>query len=91
MKIKVCGMRRPDNIDEVAALGIDMAGFIFYQRSPRFVGEPDTDALSRLRAQGVETRILTPSPGFCGNTGSVQSNSTATKARPTATGFALTA
>lgn len=58
MKIKVCGMRRPDNIDEVAALGIDMAGFIFYPRSPRFVDEPDTDALSRLKAQGVEPVAL---------------------------------
>lgn len=36
MKIKVCGMREPDNIQAVAQLGIDWMGFIFYPRSPRF-------------------------------------------------------
>jgi len=37
MKWKVCGLR--DNIDEVVALRPDYAGFIFYPKSPRFVGE----------------------------------------------------
>ncbi|MCD8541009.1 MAG: phosphoribosylanthranilate isomerase [Leadbetterella sp.] len=39
MKIKVCGMREAGNIREVAALGPDFMGFIFYPRSPRYVGE----------------------------------------------------
>ncbi|MCU0391902.1 MAG: phosphoribosylanthranilate isomerase [Thermoflexibacter sp.] len=38
MKIKVCGMREPQNITDVVALGIDYIGFIFYQQSPRYVG-----------------------------------------------------
>lgn len=33
-------MRDPDNIDQVVALGVDMLGFIFYDRSPRFVDTP---------------------------------------------------
>ncbi len=37
MNIKVCGMREPDNIQAVAALPIDMMGFIFYPQSPRYV------------------------------------------------------
>lgn len=37
MKIKVCGMREAQNIRDVAALDIDMMGFIFYPKSPRFV------------------------------------------------------
>ena len=37
MIIKVCGMREADNIRQVEALGIDWIGFIFYQRSPRYV------------------------------------------------------
>lgn len=37
MMIKVCGMREPENIREVAALGPDFMGFIFYPGSPRFV------------------------------------------------------
>ena len=39
MKLKVCGMRDTKNILEVAALGIDYMGFIFYEKSPRYVGE----------------------------------------------------
>ncbi|MEO0733909.1 MAG: phosphoribosylanthranilate isomerase [Bacteroidota bacterium] len=41
MKIKVCGLREPDNIREILALGIDYAGFIFYERSTRFAGSPE--------------------------------------------------
>jgi|SRR6185312_2276481 len=39
MKIKVCGLKYPDNINEVAALQPDYVGFIFYPQSPRFAGE----------------------------------------------------
>lgn len=38
MKIKVCGMKDAENIKEVAALGPDYMGFIFYERSPRYCG-----------------------------------------------------
>lgn len=37
MLVKVCGMRDADNIREVSQLGVDMIGFIFYPKSPRFV------------------------------------------------------
>ena len=37
MKKKVCGMRDAQNIRDVAALDIDLMGFIFYPKSPRFV------------------------------------------------------
>lgn len=36
MLVKVCGMREPGNIEKVAQLGVDMMGFIFYPKSPRF-------------------------------------------------------
>ena len=38
MKIKVCGMKNPDNIRQVAELPIQYMGFIFYKKSPRYVG-----------------------------------------------------
>ena len=38
MKIKVCGMKTPDNIRQVAKLPIQYMGFIFYEKSPRYVG-----------------------------------------------------
>jgi phosphoribosylanthranilate isomerase len=38
-QLKVCGMRDADNILQVAALRPAYMGFIFYEKSPRFVGE----------------------------------------------------
>jgi phosphoribosylanthranilate isomerase len=38
IKIKICGMREADNIQQVASLLPDYLGFIFYSKSPRFVG-----------------------------------------------------
>ncbi len=35
MKIKVCGMKFPENIQEVASLRPDYLGFIFWEPSPR--------------------------------------------------------
>lgn len=39
LKLKVCGMKYAENIQQVAALQPDYMGFIFYKNSPRFVGE----------------------------------------------------
>jgi phosphoribosylanthranilate isomerase len=39
VKLKICGMRDVRNIQDVAALGTDYMGFIFYQKSPRYVGD----------------------------------------------------
>lgn len=42
IKIKVCGMREPENIRQVAALQPDYMGFIFYRGTPRYVGDDFT-------------------------------------------------
>lgn len=36
MKVKVCGMREPENLKQVAALLPDFLGFIFYKESKRY-------------------------------------------------------
>ena len=36
LRLKICGLR--DNIEDVVRLEPDYAGFIFYERSPRYVG-----------------------------------------------------
>lgn len=39
LTVKVCGMRFSDNIRKVEELGcVDIIGFIFYDKSPRYVG-----------------------------------------------------
>ncbi len=42
--IKVCGMREPKNIEEIAALPIDLMGGIFYHKSARFLGDRSDSA-----------------------------------------------
>ncbi len=39
MKLKVCGLKHEHNIAELMQLPINYMGFIFYKKSPRFVGE----------------------------------------------------
>jgi len=46
LKIKVCGMRDPENISGIVAALPDFIGFIFYPKSKRFVGEPSLEMLS---------------------------------------------
>lgn len=48
MKIKVCGLRDPDNIKAVEALAPDYMGFICYDKSPRFIGAMDDDELVNI-------------------------------------------
>ena len=48
MKIKICGMKFPENIAAVAALKPDFMGFIFYPKSPRYAEPLDIDALNAL-------------------------------------------
>lgn len=37
IKLKVCGLTKPDQIEELISLKIDFLGFIFYEKSPRYV------------------------------------------------------
>ena len=39
IKLKICGMRDVENIQGVTALSPQYMGFIFYPKSPRFVGD----------------------------------------------------
>lgn len=48
LKLKVCGMRDPENIEELIALKPDFIGFIFYPKSPRYVSELDEDFMMRI-------------------------------------------
>lgn len=49
LKIKICGMRDPENIAEVAKLQPDLMGFIFYPGSSRYAGETlKPSSLARL-------------------------------------------
>ena len=48
MKIKICGMKYPDNIRDLIAHSPDYVGFIFYAKSKRFVAEMDEQILKDI-------------------------------------------
>ncbi|MHA4737304.1 phosphoribosylanthranilate isomerase [Dyadobacter sp. MSC1_007] len=54
MKIKVCGMRQQGNIEKVMALQPNFIGFIFYEKSPRFVGDELNEEYIRSIPQGIK-------------------------------------
>lgn len=51
--IKVCGMREAQNIREVEQLGVDMIGFIFYHKSPRYIFEMPEYMPTKAKRVGV--------------------------------------
>jgi phosphoribosylanthranilate isomerase len=53
MKLKVCGMRDANNLQEVAALNPDFIGFIFYDQSPRFVGDELDETLVKSLPRSI--------------------------------------
>ena len=53
MKLKICGMKYHDNILKVAALKPNYLGFIFYDKSPRFVTEPLPEISKNIKKVGV--------------------------------------
>ena len=49
LKVKVCGMRIPENIDNICLSVPDYLGFIFYDRSKRYIGRhPDPAIFNRV-------------------------------------------
>jgi phosphoribosylanthranilate isomerase len=39
MKIKVCGITRKEDLQQLVSYQVNYAGFIFYEKSPRFAGQ----------------------------------------------------
>ena len=53
MIIKVCGMREAENIREVEALGIDLMGFIFWEKSSRYISKRPAYLPTKCKRVGV--------------------------------------
>ncbi len=54
MKIKVCGMRESENLQSLIALEPDFIGFIFYDKSKRFVNDfPQVEIPLYIKKVGV--------------------------------------
>lgn len=53
LKLKVCGMKYPDNMEQVAALQPDYLGFIFYEKSPRHFDTTIPELPDSIKKTGV--------------------------------------
>ena len=54
MRIKVCGMTRPEQVIQLDEMGVEFAGFIFYPKSPRYVfSHMSKEQLKKLKGQQI--------------------------------------
>ncbi|MEN8226551.1 MAG: phosphoribosylanthranilate isomerase [Bacteroidota bacterium] len=53
LKIKVCGLLHPENIEGVCALEPDFVGYIFYPGSKRYVGKKPDPAIFGIPAEST--------------------------------------
>jgi phosphoribosylanthranilate isomerase len=54
MRIKVCGITRPDQVMQLDEMGVEFAGFIFYPKSPRYVfSHMSKEQLKKLKGQHI--------------------------------------
>ena len=54
MKIKICGMRSPRNLEQICTLSPDFVGFIFYPGSKRFVGTSPDPSLFQIPGPEIQ-------------------------------------
>lgn len=54
MKIKVCGMRQKENIEQLVRLNPDYIGFIFYAQSQRYVGDLIADEIHSVIPKNIQ-------------------------------------
>lgn len=57
-KLKICGMRDPDNIQAAAALQPDYMGFLMYPGSKRFIGDLEPAIVTALPATIKTTGVF---------------------------------
>ena len=63
MRLKVCGMRHSENIRQLLQLKPDYMGFIFYEKSPRHVGDLlDADLLKSFPASTEKVGVFVNAP-----------------------------
>ncbi|AKI02860.1 phosphoribosylanthranilate isomerase [Hoeflea sp. IMCC20628] len=60
IQIKICGLSTPEAVDRAADLNADMAGFIFFPKSPRHVSVEAASTLAeRALTRGLKTVAVT--------------------------------
>ena len=58
MKIKICGLKHPENIKDITGLKPDLMGFICYAPSPRYAENIQAETLAALPANIYKTAVF---------------------------------
>ncbi len=63
IRIKVCGVTMPSQLEAMDEMGVDLAGFIFYPKSPRYmVDKIPADYLRRFRRRTAKVGVFVNTP-----------------------------
>lgn len=63
VRIKVCGVTFPAQLEELDEMGVDLAGFIFYSKSPRYmVNKIPADYLRKFRGRIAKVGVFVNMP-----------------------------
>jgi phosphoribosylanthranilate isomerase len=63
IRIKVCGVTLPSQLEALDEIGVDLAGFIFYPKSPRYmVNKIPADYLRKLRRKIAKVGVFVNMP-----------------------------
>ncbi len=62
-RIKVCGMTLPDQVNALDEMGVDLAGFIFYPKSPRFIRNKITaEKMKKIKGRIAKVGVFVNMP-----------------------------
>jgi phosphoribosylanthranilate isomerase len=63
VRVKVCGVTFPAQLEELDEMGVDLAGFIFYSKSPRYmVNKIPADYLRKFRGRIAKVGVFVNMP-----------------------------
>jgi phosphoribosylanthranilate isomerase len=63
MRVKVCGVTMPSQLEALDEMGVDLAGFIFYPKSPRYMVEKiSTDYLRKFKGKIAKVGVFVNMP-----------------------------
>jgi phosphoribosylanthranilate isomerase len=63
MRIKVCGMTLPEQVNALDEMGVDFAGFIFYQKSPRYmVNKISPEKMKKIKGHIAKVGVFVNEP-----------------------------
>ena len=58
IKVKICGLKSKSSVQQAVLSGADYIGFVFYNKSPRYINPIDVNHLSNLIPKKIKKVLL---------------------------------